>query len=215
MKPIHTYEEFLNEAQLNEASLPQTIEEMEKILPKVVNIEEFLHVWTSYSHQFRDLDMESLLDDIAPKLDKKSLVLSQGQFVTYNKKRYEDGYGGNSKPAESKLEYDNAIKSEDWSFLISISSPSSNKFLKRVATEIQKSIGQLEAAKKVLIYAWSHAGDSYDRNLTMSDYYEKIGYQLWHDKNAVSNAVSKGFMSAGKNLVDSPWREYLQQNYRN
>jgi hypothetical protein len=44
----------------------------------------------------------------------------------------------------------------------------------------------------------------------MNKYFDKIGLQLWHNPEEVYNAVSKGYLYAGKNITQSPFLEYLK-----
>jgi hypothetical protein len=210
MKRIHTFESFLNEQLLNEANLPQTIEDMEKVLPKVVNIVDFLKEWERYAGPFSgSLTINGLLKSLDRNFDMKNIILSQGQYVTYQKKQYEGGYGGISKPIEAKADYDRLINDEDYEKLIRITRQSTTpeKFYKKIAAELQKSLGPLEAAKRVLRYVWSSANDSYDRSLIMDKLFTKYGEQLWHDKTEVHNSVGRG--SFGRNAADSSFRDYL------
>jgi len=210
MKHIHTFENFLNEQLLNEANLPQTIEDIEKVLPKVVNIVEFLTAWAQYAGPFSgSLTIDGLLKSLDRNFDMKNILLSQGQYVTYQKKQYEGGYGGINKPAEAKAEYDRLINDEDYEKLIRITRQSTtpDKFFKKIAAELQKSLGTLEAAKRVLHYVWSSANDSYDRYLIMDKLFTKYGEKLWHDKSEVHNSVGRG--SFGRNVANSPFRDYL------
>jgi hypothetical protein len=207
MKHIQDFESFLNEATLNEAALPQTIEELEKLLPKVVDAYEFLTVWYNYGSAF-SMSLATVLTYLSPKMDLSKACLTQGQYVTYQRKRAEDGYGdSNVKLVQLKAEYDEMVRYNEFNKLFSITKDvmGQDKFYKKLATELAKSMDKLELAQRILTYAWDSASDSYDRNLTMDKYYRKLGGQLWYNSSEVYNSVGSGFTTAG----NSPFKQYL------
>ena len=92
MKNLQTYEEYLNE-NLNEAKLPTTIPELEKALVKAADINEYLTKWEKYSSQFRRYyPYAELVTDFVPKANMQDIILSQGKYVSDEKKRYDEGY---------------------------------------------------------------------------------------------------------------------------
>jgi len=177
----------------------------------VVDAYEFLTVWYNYGSSF-SMSLVDLLKYLSPKMDLNKAYLTQGQYVTYQRKRAEDGYrDGDVKPVQLKAEYDEMVSNEEYDELLSITKDvmGQDKFYKKLATELAKSMDKLELAQRILVYAWNLASSYYDRWLIMDKYYKKLGDQLWHNSSEVYNAVGRGFMSAGKNIVDSPFRQYL------
>jgi hypothetical protein len=209
MKYTHTFESFLNE-NLNEAKLPTTIPELEKALIKAADINEYLKKWESYSSQFRRYyPYANLVTDFVPNANMEDIILSQGKYVSDEKKRSEEGYGGYSRPVEAKAAYEKLVNDREWEQLIilTIRSTSKEQFFKKLATYFKKQLSPLLLAQKILYSVWKKAGDSYDRNLTMNYYFADLCTPLWDNQKDVYNTVGRG--SFGRNITDSQFRDYL------
>jgi hypothetical protein len=210
MKNLQTYEEYLNE-NLNEAKLPTTIPELEKALVKAADINEYLTKWDKYSSQFRRYyPYAELVTDFVPKANMQDIILSQGKYVSDEKKRSDEGYGGYSRPVEAKAAYEKMVNNEDWEELIilTIRSTSKEQFFKKLATYFKKQLSPLLLAQKILYSVWRKANDQYDRNLTMSYYFTNLCMPLWDNQSDVHNSVGRG--SFGRNVTDSAFRDYLR-----
>ena len=209
MKNLQTYEEFLNE-NLNEANLPTTIAELEKALIKAADINEYLKIWESYSSQYRRyFPYENLVTDFVPKANMQDIILSQGKYVSDEKKLYDEGYGGYSKPVEAKAVYAKLVNDENWEELIylTIRSTSKEQFFKKLGVYFKKQLSPLLLSQKILYATWRKAFNQYDQNLKMDRYFREIGKSIWHNQVDVDNCV--GRTSFGNNAGDSPFRDYL------
>jgi len=206
MKHIKLFESFCDS--LNEATVVDNINDLEKELPKVFNVYDYLIVFNMYGSAFGD--RKSVLDEVmklAPGIDIKKIVMSAGTYASYEKYRSENGYGGERNGTKAKEDWAEMLENNPNQLIqVSIGRDGKEKTYKKIANEITKYLGKLPAAKAVLKQAFSQANDSYDRNLTMDKYYQKLA-ELWHNSSDVYNAKGRG--TFGRNVTDTEIRRYL------
>jgi hypothetical protein len=98
VKNLKSYDEFLNES-VN--SLPISIQEIEKALPKVIDLNYFLKQWYKYASVYNKTYDDMILE-ICPSFKLQDLIISSGQYAAYKRETYNGGYGGIKSLEEGK-----------------------------------------------------------------------------------------------------------------
>lgn len=206
---------------INEAKKATTIEELEKLVPKVFKIEEFLKVFQSYSDRFSSsINLDTVTKEFGD-IDMSNVYLSQSQYAKHQRDRWEQGYGISFNPVKdtpasvsqgAKEFYTRMSDSYDhWLMDKSIEYFGEDKFIKRLANKITKQLGKETAALKTMVIARSHENDGYDRNLIMHNYFIDKMNQIWHDKEEVMGTKGRGTLGRAQDNILTNYLNGIKQ----
>lgn len=192
------YNKVFEAYKLNETKVDNILD-LEKQLPKVFGIEEYLKAYDDYSANFQSsMSLYKEILKIAPNVDIKSLMLPKSKF----KSEYQINADKYSELLDDDPEY----------MLRMTSSVLGDKAYKKYANAIIKAAGKLQAAKNVLYLSYSKASDPYDRWLIMDKYFKPRLTSLWHDKDDVYYIKGVGsFGTAMRTKRDSDLKRYINK----
>ena len=182
MKNLKTFDQFVNEA-----VKVDNIKDLEKQLPKEFNVEDYLKAYDGYSGQVGSrLTLYDEIRRLAPEIPVEKLI-SKGVFWKNEKEKQEQGYGSDYRTkAEADAAYDKILDNDPGKlFKIGVDLKGKDKALKSYANMIIKSVGKLEAAKRVMYQSFSRADDEYDRHLIMDKFFKNRMRELWHNHDDV------------------------------
>lgn len=193
---IPSFNAFVFEQRLYEANLVKTtdLQEFEKQLPLVFNIYEYMITWYDYLAAFRtSRNISEMISGFAKNFDFSKVVLSKGQYVKIEKERANQGYGdARLKTKDYQETWDTMFTNNIEQLInVTIKTIGVDKFFLKVAKELESKVNKLDLAKMILARAYRDANSSYDRNLTMDKYYNKIE-NIWKNGEEVYYAVGRG-----------------------
>lgn len=189
-----------------ETSKINTISELEQTLPTNFKVRDYLEKFDYYSRAFGNmLNMYDEILTICPDFDMSKFFISDNVYA----KKMRDGYEYLTIK-ECKEEYHRILaETPSRLFNLTLKHIGKEKSFKKIESLIIANLGELEASKRVLKQAYKRAYDSYDRNLTMDEYF-KTNLKMWHDHKDVYyiKGVGSG-MTAIRTVRNSELKEYI------
>jgi len=196
---------------ITEGTKTLDISKLEKMLPKIFNLEEYYimaaDISKAYGHGYSF--SSAFASVIIEKLTELGLVdkaiISKTAFVNYKVDGDNNGYGSYGTPKKQYIEeYEAMLEDKDFEALIRLNiDVNETKAVKKITTLMTKKIGKIPAAKYALKKTSNAIRSSYDRGGAFKNKFREIE-TIWDNKSDVADIINRG-----KNRKDNTLFSYI------